>query len=619
MPGIFGILDKRDESAVPGDDRPSLALTKMAGAMTYEPFYSREERRFARLGLGVGWAGPKITPSSGPILDRDSAISLFATGEPYCNSGAAGSGVRVPADDLRGVIRAYRESPDTFPAAISGLFSGIVVDEGRGRSLLFTDRLGMERVFVYEDAEIFVFASEAKGILAAVSHTRQLDPDGLAEFLISGCTFGERSLFRAVRVMPAGTVLELVKGRPPRARRYFDRASWENLTPLPEAEFLAELGGVLETTTRKQTAAPPAVAISLTGGLDSRMIMASLNVPSGTLPCYTFGSMYRDTYDVRVGRRVASQCGQPHHVLVLGEPFVGASPDYLEKAVFISDGYLGLSGAAELYLNGLARRVAPIRITGNYGGEMLRGFRAFNSSRPRGGFLSGDLARRVDEAANAFMAMDEVNPLSFTLFRQAPSGYGRYAIERSQVTVRSPFLDDQVAKLLYRRPASLNGNDQSTFLIARRRPDLLSIATDRGLLGRGGPVAKKIRRIHREVLFKGEYLTGHGAPHWMAALTRRNPGRLLERSFIGRHKFLHPRRWVRDGLSDYVRETLLGSDSNGLAPYVDLTRVKTMFEEHVAGERNYWEELDRLLTIALASRVLLRPEIRRREPSSGGA
>jgi asparagine synthase (glutamine-hydrolysing) len=509
-------------------------------------------------------------------------------------------------DELRRIIEAYRQSPETFPAAISGLFSGIVLDRERARSLLFTDRLGMERIFVYEDEEMFAFASEAKAILAAVSQTRQLDPDGLAEFL--------RSLFRGVRVMPAGTVLELVKGRAPRARRYFDRSSWENVSPLPRGEFLAALGGALEITARKHAAAPPAVAVSLTGGLDSRMILASLDAASGTLPCYTFGSMYRDTYDVRVGRKVASQCGQPHHILVLGEAFVRASPDYFEKAVFISDGYMGLSGAAELYLNGLARQVAPVRITGNYGGEMLRGCRAFSSSRPRGTFLSGDLARRVDEATDAFSAMDEANPLSFALFRQAPSGYGRYVIERSQVTVRSPFLDDAVARLLYRRPTSLSGNDQSTFLIARRRPDLLSIATDRGLLGRGGPVAKKIRRIHREVLFKAEYLTGHGAPHWMTALTRRNPGQLLERSFIGRHKFLHPRPWVRDGLSGYVREVLLGPDADGLASYVDLTRVKTMFEEHVAGERNYWEELDRLLTSALACRVLLRPESRPREP-----
>jgi asparagine synthase (glutamine-hydrolysing) len=372
----------------------------------------------------------------------------------------------------------------------------------------------------------------------------------------------------------------------------------------------------LENAVRKNTAGPTSVAVSLTGGLDSRIIMASLDAPSGTLPCYTFGSMYRDTYDVRVGRSVARQCGQKHQVLVLGEAFVRASPEYLEKAVFISDGYLGLSGAAELYLNGLARRVAPVRLTGNYGGELLRGFRAFNSSRPRGEFLARELARRVEDATHTFSVMSETRPLSFALFHQAPSGYGRYAIERSQVTVRSPFLDNHVAKVLYRRRVSFRDSELSTFLIARRRPDLLRIATDRGMLGRGGPLARKARRLHREMLFKAEYLTGHGAPHWIAALTSRNPGQLLERSFMGRHKFLHPRPWVRDGLRDYVRDALLGNDSTALAAHLDFARVKAMFEQHVAGERNYWEELDRLLTAALTCRVLLRPEGRWRQPDA---
>ena len=97
--------------------------------------------------------------------------------------------------------------------------------------------------------------------------------------------------------------------------------------------------------------------------------------------------MYRDTYDVLVSRRIAERCGQPHQVLVLGDEFVRASPDYLDKAVFISDGYMGLSGAAELYLNGQARKVAPVRVTGNYGGELLRGFRAFKGTVPKGNFL----------------------------------------------------------------------------------------------------------------------------------------------------------------------------------------------------------------------------------------
>ena len=39
-------------------------------------------------------------------------------------------------------------------------------------------------------------------------------------------------------------------------------------------------------------------AMSLTGGLDSRMIMACLKKRPGEVPCYTFGGMGRETYNV---------------------------------------------------------------------------------------------------------------------------------------------------------------------------------------------------------------------------------------------------------------------------------------------------------------------------------
>ena len=45
--------------------------------------------------------------------------------------------------------------------------------------------------------------------------------------------------------------------------------------------------------------------MSLTGGLDTRMIMACRKPDPGSLPCYTFGSMFRENQDVRVARRVA--------------------------------------------------------------------------------------------------------------------------------------------------------------------------------------------------------------------------------------------------------------------------------------------------------------------------
>jgi asparagine synthase (glutamine-hydrolysing) len=580
----------------------------MAAAMHYDMAYTYRLYESSEVGIAVGWVGRcDEVATRGPIHDAERRVFLFLSGEPYCErTGTASHLANMPAEQSEAgrIIDHYGEVGPTFLKNVSGLFSGLLVDDIRNEAFLFNDRLGFERLFTYEDRDLYLFSSEAKAILAAVPEARKFDATGLAQFLVCGCTFGDASLFRGIRVLPAGTVVTFANGILKGTDRYFDRSSWESVAPVSAQEFLEELGDRLESVVAKQTTPPPSVAVSLTGGLDSRMIMSCLQ-SDGTIPCYTFGSMYRETFDVRVAAMVAKRCGQPHQVLVLGQEFVTAVREYLEKAVFISDGYLGLSGAAELYLNRLARAVAATRITGNYGGELLRGFRAFQSVVPRGDFLLPEMGRRIADAVQTFRAIREIKPLTFTLFHQSPSGYGRYAIERSQVTVRSPFLDDQISRCLHRKPDCVVGAcDTSKFVIGRRRPDLLSIATDRGLLGRGGKLRCGTRQLYRESLFKAEYWTGHGAPHWMAAFAQFPVGRALHRLFIGRHKFLHARPLIEIGLADYLRSVLVEDHLTPLDAYVDPCRVDAMVQQHLSGKRNYWEELDKLLTMALTCRHL---------------
>lgn len=610
MPGIFGIVEKSGEAAGGAGTPFRGVLAAMAAEMQYEPFYTSRLYASADLGVYAGWVGRiDQAPSQGPIVSPERAVSLFLAGEPYGEAMPDGElEQRCRRDGREGfrIVSHYERSGDEFPARMHGLFAGLLIDERQGKSLLFNDRFGVERLFVYEDDRKLIFSSEAKAILAVVPETRSLDPDGVAEFLACGCSFGETSLFRNIRVLPPGTIITCARGKVPRARQYFDRAAWERVEPMTEWDFVARFGEALENVIERQASQPPQVAVSLTGGLDSRMIMAGLVATNSSVRCYTFGSMYRDTYDVRVARRVAERCGQPHTVLRLGEDFLRGIGQHLEKAVFVSDGYLGLSGAAELYLNSLARLVAPIRITGNYGGELLRGFRAFKASMPEGDFLRPELAAGVNRATAAFSRLDEMPPLSFTLFRQAPSGYGRYAIERSQVSVRSPFLDDRLAALFYRNPGRFTGGPEpSVALIERWHRDLLAIPTDRGLLGRGGSLTKRVRRLYREGLFKAEYSTGHGAPHWVSKLTRSRPGAWVAGMFQGRHKFQHPRVWIRKHLDAYARETLLADGGGSLAAFFDRGRVEAMLQAHLRGERNYCEELDKLLTLALTERHLL--------------
>ena len=78
-----------------------------------------------------------------------------------------------------------------------------------------------------------------------------------------------------------------------------------------------------------------------------------------------------------MARQVATPCGQPHQVIRVGEEFLARFPTYAERTVYLTDGCADVSRSPDLYVNEAARQIAPVRMTGNYGGEVLRRVRAF--------------------------------------------------------------------------------------------------------------------------------------------------------------------------------------------------------------------------------------------------
>jgi asparagine synthase (glutamine-hydrolysing) len=465
----------------------------------------------------------------------------------------------------------------------------------------------MNRIFIHEGRDGLYFASEAKALLVAVPEVREFDPKGLGEFLTCECTLGTRSLYKNVAVLPGGSLWVLGDGEVKKKSSYFNPREWVDEQKLGEEQFSHRLVELFSGVVNRYSGGSLSLGISLTGGLDSRMVMACIDMRTSQFPCYTFGSLYRDTYDVQVSREVAKACGQPHHTLVLGEEFIRELPHYVEKAVYISDGYIGLPGAAELYVNALARNIAPVRLTGNYGGELLRGDRSFKYEVPHGRFVNLDLKPYLVEAQTTFKEFERTDAVTFALFRQAPSqGYGRLTIERSQVIPRTPFMDNDLVQLVYQAPPRLlKGEELSVAILSRYHPDLLKIPTDRGLLFNATMIRRLTRRLHREAFIKAEYWSSHGMPNWLAAISRYGLGRFLEKSFLGRNKFQHFRLWTQTRLNEHLNDLLL-QGGRELKDFFNLRQVETMVRHHLAGRQNYVDEIDKLLTIILTHRTLLK-------------
>jgi asparagine synthase (glutamine-hydrolysing) len=603
MPGLVGIISRQQSADC---DRQ---LKTMLASMHYEDFYSTGAYSNPELSVYIAWTcHPRSFCDCLPAANQAKDIILFFVGEVFEDKNQfVGSKNENGENNLERLIRMYEDCREKFFEKLNGWFSGLLIDTRLRKVFLFNDRYGMHRVFMHENKNGIYFSSEAKALLAVLPDTRAFDPKGLGEFLTCGTTLGSNSLYENVSILPPASLWAFKNGECEKKNRYFTQQEWVGQGRLDEKKVSYNVVEAFGSFVKRYTRGPLAVGVSLTGGLDSRMIMACLDTRDGKFPCYTFGSMYRDTFDVQTAREVARACGQPHHVLVLGEQFLRDFPSYLEKAVYISDGYIGLSGAAELFVNSLARNLAPVRLTGNYGGELLRGVRTFKCEIPRGSLVNPDFKQDLHEAKRTFQELEKKDPVTLTLFHQAPSqGYGRLTIERSQVILRTPFMDNDLVKLVYQAlPHLLKGEKLCAAIISQYNPNLAKIPTDRGLLCSDSRLKSLVRQLYRKGLIKGEYLSNHGMPNWVAAISRYGFGGILERSFLGRDKFQHFRLWIQKYFASYIGDILIAG-SRDLGKVFNGRQVESMVREHADGKKNYIYEIDKLLTLILARNTLFR-------------
>jgi asparagine synthase (glutamine-hydrolysing) len=613
MPGIVGLITRMPR------DWAEPQLRRMVEALRHESFYGAGTSVDESSGVYVGWVVRKNSFSDAmPLCNERGDVSLLFSGEEFPEPGTARrlkeSGHNLETDGPSYLVHLYEEDP-AFPASLNGRFHGLLTDRTRGTTTLFNDRYGLQRIYYHESKEAFYFAAEAKAILAVRPELRRIDSRGMGELIACGCVMENRTLFEGIYVLPPGSAWVSRNGSIERKALYFQPQEWENQSPLELGAYYQELKEVFSRNLSRYFNGRERIGMSLTGGLDTRMIMAWHRSPGGSLPCYSFGGPYRECQDVVVARKVAHVCGQSHVVIPVGGEFLSRFPEYAERTVYLSDGCADVNRASDLYVNERAREIAPMRMTGNYGSEVLRRTRprrpneptpAFKPAEPLPGLFRPELLSQIHRASQTYADMLQTNAASFAVFRQAPlHHFGLLALEQTQLGVRTPFLDNDLVRMVFRAPQSaLVSNDVCVRLISDGNADLGRIRSDRGLAGNQGRMLAAIVRGYLEFTFKAEYAYDYGMPQKMARIDHLFSALHFERLFLGRHKFAHYRVWYRDVLSVYIREMLL--DSKTLSrPYVEKSKVEMIVKGHLRGDRNYTTEINKLLTLELFHRLFI--------------
>lgn len=605
MPGIAGFVGK----GLNAERRD--VLHAMIKCLVHEKFHSSGTHVSEQLGLYCGWVVHEHSFSDClPAWNETRDVCLIFAGEHYGDQSdideLAKRGHACGTNNASYLVHLYEELGLEFINRLNGFFSGVVFDLRHGTAAIFNDRYGLGRIYYHRTPDGLYFGSEAKSLLKVLPELRTLDATSIAQRLSLECTLGNRTLFSGLSLMPSGSVWTVSRSGEVSERRYFDGNDLERQRELNPVDYYQQLKETFARILPRYFGGPQRVGVSLTGGLDTRMIMAWQECPPFKLPCYTFGGMYRDCTDVTVARRVASACQQHHDTIGITRGFFAEFPALAKKAVYYTDGTFDVSGAVGIYNHRLAREIAPVRITGNYGDQAMRSVRAFNPTALCEDLFDPELVRLMTSSAAGEDDVSQDSGLTFFVSKQMPwYYYPRFALESSQLTVRSPYLDNDLVSLIGQAPQDALSSKEVTFrLIAEGSEALSRIPTDRGLVYPPIPIVTKFRNLYEDFTFKAEYAYDHGMPQWLSRIDHALAPLRLERLFLGRHKYYHFRIWYRRELASYVKDILL--DRRTLSrSYLRGPVLERMVMDHLEGRRNYTNEIHKILTFELIQRHLI--------------
>jgi asparagine synthase (glutamine-hydrolysing) len=273
--------------------------------------------------------------------------------------------------------------------------------------------------------------------------------------------------------------------------------------------------------------------------------------------------------------------------------------------VYVTDGCAGVVGAHEIYFNAQARQLARTRLTGNFGSEVLRSMSTFKLAGLSREMIAPDFGTQIEAVMEEAPGRGQ-SPVTFAAFREIPWNlFGSMAAAKSQLTFRTPYLDNDLVALAYRAPASERQSPDSALRLVRdAHPRLAGIPTDRAVVADGSGLGYMLKRFHAELSFKLDYLHNEAPP---PGLTRfRAPFAALDKvGLLGLHKYLPYRLWFQNELAEYVTGSLADATTSRL-PFLNVDAVSRMAHDHVNKNRNCLREINAALTLATVDRLLLR-------------
>jgi asparagine synthase (glutamine-hydrolysing) len=271
--------------------------------------------------------------------------------------------------DTEVILHLYEEKGVDCALDLNGQFAFGIWDARDNSFLLVRDRFGIKPLYYTICEGRLLFGSEIKAILQDPRVPRKLNYQALSEHFTFQNTYGDKTFFDGIHLLPAGHWLRVHPDGRIEQQQYWD-LEYRGDDLRNEATLQNELREHLETAVKRQLMSEVPVGAHLSGGMDSGSIaaLATRNIPH--LQTFNCGfdipenaDQYEQYFDESsYARLIASQLDVQHHELRinhqdnfpvmahvawhLDEPRVGISYQNYHLAQFIHGNVTVVLGGA---------------------------------------------------------------------------------------------------------------------------------------------------------------------------------------------------------------------------------------------------------------------------------
>lgn len=277
--------------------------------------------------------------------------------------------------DTEVILQGYQAWDREVVQRLRGMFAFAIADlrPGRQRLFLARDRLGIKPLYYAQTPSGFLFASELKGLLASGLVGKEVDPAGLAGYLLLGSVPNTLTIYSQAAALEPGCYLEIdattLTVAPPVA---YWRLPTDTVAPASYEEAVSLVRERLQEAVRSHLVSDVPLGAFLSGGLDSSSVVALMRQASAG-PLRTCSMVFEEEAysEAPFARLMAAEVGAEHYERVV------TAADLLTEfdAILAALDQPSVDGVNSYFVSQTARQAGlTVALSGLGGDELFGGY-----------------------------------------------------------------------------------------------------------------------------------------------------------------------------------------------------------------------------------------------------